>query len=291
MSDLQKKLQEAYNSVSMPPDLKKKTLEYIHEQTKQAEPVTPDQTEPAVAEDAPLVGDMQVVPGGAVIARKRKRSRTRTLALSLAACFILAILSFGGVRIYTFETAYVGIDVNPSFELGINTFDTVVSVQAYNDDAQKLLDALDLTGKSYDEAMQTLAKNKEFSGYLTEESFMDISIACDNARQYQALQETSESYLAVLPCEGVCHGVSAELRAEAHHQQMGVGRYEIALELVELDPTLTMEDCQSMSMREMRNRIAALLGEDASSSSSYGWHHGEGQGQGQGQGQGAGRHR
>ena len=38
---------------------------------------------------------------------------------------------------------------------------------------------------------------------------------------------------------------------------MGCGRYAAAVELTQLDPTVSVEDCASMTMRELRDRIAA----------------------------------
>lgn len=80
----------------------------------------------------------------------------------------------------------------------------------------------------------------------------------------------SEQRLASLPCRGSCDAVSLELREEAHAHGMGCGKYAAALELSGLDPDVTIEDCHDMSMRELRDRIAACHSEE---STAHGQHH------------------
>lgn len=38
---------------------------------------------------------------------------------------------------------------------------------------------------------------------------------------------------------------------------LGVGRYQAAQELMSLDPSYTLEECVSMTMRQLRDRIDA----------------------------------
>ena len=75
----------------------------------------------------------------------------KKIALALAACAILS--SGGGVYAYAkTPVAYVSMDINPSVELGVNAFDKVVSVEAYNDDGKKILEGTDLRNYDIDNA-------------------------------------------------------------------------------------------------------------------------------------------
>ena len=75
-----------------------------------------------------------------------------------------------------------------------------------------------------------------------------------------------------------CHeSGSAELE-EAHHAGMSLGKYRAFPELQALAPSVTAGVVQPMPMREVRDRIAALSGGEAetstgqgSQSSSGGW--------------------
>lgn len=86
------------------------------------------------------------------------------------------------------------------------------------------------------------------------------------------------------PCRRSCRRARAGL---------SYGKYRAYLQLAALDPTATPEQVQGMSMRELRQRIAALLGEEDGQGGrghGNGWGHGSGQGHGQGgQGHGWGR--
>lgn len=240
-------------------------------------PPKPEKTSPT---EAPT--EQQAPTGGVAVLRRRRASRT--LGLALAACVALFLVAFGGFRmIYLTETAYVSIDINPSLELGINRFDVVVSAQAFNDDAQAILDELDLVSLPYEEAMDALAANALYQSYITSDSFVEISVVCDNQDQSQGLQQRSQGYLDTLPCEGTCTRATTELRTEAHDAHMGVGRYQAALILLELDNTLTLADCEMMTMRELRERIIALGGEAPET-----YHNGHGHGRGAGAGSGVG---
>ena len=220
----------------------------------------------------------------------------RRAAIALAACLVLAAVGLIGSRLYFEETAFVGIDVNPSIELGINRFDIVVSAKAYNEDGEALLRDVSVTGKPYDSAVATLTSSTAFAPYLESDAYIAISVASNDAGQSDTLRTQSDACLRSLPCEGSCHTVDAETRAAASAAGMGAGRYQAALRLLELDGSLTLEDCASMSMHELRSRIAALEGGEPEGEGGQqggaGWGSGHdgpaGNGHGQGAGQGKG---
>lgn len=72
---------------------------------------------------------------------------------------------------------------------------------------------------------------------------------------------------------------------------MGVARYRAAQELLALDPSLTLDDCASMTMRELRDRIAALEAGDDNGGTAADDGNGGGAGCRNGHEQGQGHHR
>ena len=56
----------------------------------------------------------------------------------------------------------------------------------------------------------------------------------------------------------------------AHDCGLSYGKYRAYLELAALDPTVTPEEVQGMTMREIRDRIAALSGGTATAESAAG---------------------
>ena len=271
MNDLEQRVREAFDEVSLPPEVRARTLAAIDDlvQPREASPSKPP---------AP------------------RMVKCRRAAIALAACLVLAAVGLIGSRLYFEETAFVGIDVNPSIELGINRFDIVVSAKAYNEDGEALLRDVSVTGKPYDSAVATLTSSTAFAPYLESDAYIAISVASNDAGQSDTLRTQSDACLRSLSCEGSCHTVDAETRAAASAAGMGAGRYQAALRLLELDGSLTLEDCASMSMHELRSRIAALEGGEPEGEGGQqggaGWGSGHdgpaGNGHGQGAGQGKG---
>ena len=271
MNDLEQRVREAFDEVSLPPEVRARTLAAIDDlvQPREASPSKP--------------------PAPRIV-------KWRRAAIALAACLVLAAVGLIGSRLYFEETAFVGIDVNPSIELGINRFDIVVSAKAYNEDGEALLRDVSVTGKPYDSAVATLTSSTAFAPYLESDAYIAISVASNDAGQSDTLRTQSDACLRSLSCEGSCHTVDAETRAAASAAGMGAGRYQAALRLLELDGSLTLEDCASMSMHELRSRIAALEGGEPEGEGGQqggaGWGSGHdgpaGNGHGQGAGQGKG---
>ena len=265
MTDLDTRVRQAFDNVTVPDDVKRGTLTYIA----------------SIAEASGV--SAETAPASAAAPRKHARARIiplRRAAAALAACLALAFAGFGGFA-YAQPTTYVGIDVNPSIELGVNRFGIVVRVEALNGDGESLLDAVSLTGRGYADALSLLTQSDAFSPYAQEDSYIEISVTSDDARQAEAIRQQSDACLSALPCRGSCHAVDEGTREAAVSAGMGVGRYRAALELVELDPSVTLEECASLSMRELRDRIAALSSGDSEGRGSGNGQHGHGGGGGQ----------
>ncbi|MEG1434458.1 MAG: hypothetical protein RR934_04080 [Gordonibacter sp.] len=270
-------------------------------ETDGAEPLAPGCVLPfpeSKASDSPgRVFEVQKSSGSSSTSHASARraphgARWRHAAVALAACFALAVVGIVGAKLYFEETAYVGIDVNPSVELGINRFDIVVSATAFNEDGEGLLQEVPVSGKRYNDAVDALASSAAFEPYLQADAFVEISVTAADARQTDDLQQQSNACLSSLPCEGESQTVDVATREAAMAAGMGTGRYRAALQLIELDPSLSLEDCAAMSMRELRDRIA-IAGGGASlapggetGSGGRGQEAGKGQGAGDGKGSG-----
>lgn len=215
--------------------------------------------------------------------------------IAAAACLALAIVGVTGAlgyQAYATPTAFVDVDTNPSIELGVNRFDTVISANALNDDGQAVLDALaqngiSLTGRPYEEASATLLESAELGAYLQDDSFLSVSVCGNNTQQTQNLRAQSQANLANTNCEYACSEANLELREEARSHNMGVGKYKTAQEAMAADSSLTYEDCAAMSMRELR---AAAGYTNASTGNGHGKNAGSESGSGNGNGNGIQAH-
>lgn len=261
----------AFDGIAAPDEVKHATLQAIAERraadqgrgAEGAEMPAPGNAARKVAERTAALSGARSEAGsaaGAAVAAPAPRRRTRFVAvrraLTAAACVAVAALCVLGVRLYFTPAAYVGIDVNPSLELSVNTFGLVVDAQPLNDDAGAVLEGLALEGKPYDQALDQLA-NEGLSSYLSEDAYLEVSVTSSDEGLAQRLQGESDAWLQTTGCSGACSRVDEATREQAHHAGMGVGKYRAACDLAKLDPSVEPEDCAHMSMRELRDRIAA----------------------------------
>lgn len=256
---MEDKLRAAFDSVHAEAELKERTMAFLAH----------------AGEEAP--------------ARRRPAGRLRRTIAAAVAC-LLVLLGAGGYYTLLVPVSAISVDVNPSLELSLNRLDRVISVTGYNPEGEALASSLDLTFQPYTQALEEILSSETVSAYLAADNAVSITVACDNpaksARMLSAAQACAQGCGQVY-----CHeSGSAELE-EAHHAGMSVGKYRAFLELQALDPSVTEEEVQSMSMREIRDRIAALSGGETetstgqgsqSSSGGYGQQSGSGGGWGQG---------
>lgn len=310
MTDLEDRIRCALDAQHAPESLRRKTLAAIEEARARqgalaAEGENLPDAGPASPSDA---SSSAAAPSAAVRAAARRRRSPWRVAVAAAACLVLAAGALGLWHAYREPVAFIGIDVNPSIELGINRFDVVVEARPLNDDGRALLDQVALTGRPYRQAIDELAASAALAPYVDAGSLVEVSVASADATLADRLSTETDAALASLPCDHSCATVEAEVRTQADAAGMGMGRYRATQELLALDSSLTSEDCAAMTMRELRDRISACEGHDAvddepsaSGGEAAGMGHGrhgateapgagQGQGAGRGSGMGHGRH-
>lgn len=282
MTDAEERMRRALDAQQAPEQLRLRTLAAIEEARAREEGEGPD------ARQARSVASGPAAPAAsaAVRAAARRRRPARALA-ALAACLVLALAGFGLYSVYREPVAFVGIDVNPSIELSVNRLDVVVEARALNDDGRAVLDAVALEGRGYRDALDALAVSAAFAPYADEGSLVEVNVASADRERADRLSAETDAILAVLPCEHACESVDEEVRDRANAAGMGMARYRAAEELGALDPSVTLEECAGMTMRELRDRIDACEGGDVAGAPGAG---GQGASSGGGRGQGSGRH-
>lgn len=207
-------------------------------------------------------------------ARNRRRRPVGYLAVA-AACLVLLLAGLGGYRYYFTPTTYLSVDINPSLELGVNRFDKVVSVRAWNEDGQELVDSLELNLLDYQEALERLVASESIADRLAAGELLSITVAGEDEAQCSRLLAGAEACTAGQ--ENVrCHHGDAETLEEAHHAGLSLGKYQAFLELQALDPTVTAEDVAGLTMRQIRDWIGSLAQDADSQGKGNGQgHHGE----------------
>lgn len=244
--ELEARIREAFDGIEVPEEAKHRTLAAIEQLRSESDAAAGN---PSVPTDAP--GRILPFP-------KRRRRLHMGLGLGAAAACLMAIcVLFGPKPVEAIPTAYVDIDINPSIELQIDCNDKVIGAEAYNEDGRRALSQVDLGGLGYSEALATLAADNALGPYLGPDAYVQFSIVADDRGQEDTLTRLSEEYLASLPSRGSCHAFSTEVHNEAHAHGMGCGRYAAMSELMALDPSVSEDECEGMSMRELRDRLEA----------------------------------
>ena len=176
--------------------------------------------------------------------------------LSLAAC-LLVVACLGLWRVWFTPVSVISIDINPSLELELNRFDRVISVEGYNEDGQALAESLSVQFLSYQQALEEILNSETVADCLARQELLSIAVVDDDAQRQQAL------LAGVQACtsghgQAHCYAADGSALEEAHHAGLSYGKYQAYLELSALDPEITLQQVQEMTMREIRERIAAL---------------------------------
>lgn len=212
----------------------------------------------------------------------KSRSVSYKYLVSVAVCFLLILA--GGYWLYFIPTAAISIDINPSVELGINRFDKVVSIHAYNSDGQELADSLSIRFKDYVDAVNMIIEDKEIAALLLDHEIMTVAVIGPEGGQCKRMLSQIRSCTSGRG-ETYCYFAHSEEAKKAHELGLSCGKYQAFLELQELDPDITPEEIQGMTMREIRDLIQQLSGgiDSSQGGGNHGYgHHGAGNGYGRG---------
>lgn len=174
-----------------------------------------------------------------------------------AACACLLFLLLGGRWLYFTPTAEISMDINPSIELSVNRFDRVIAVTAFNEDGQELSRELDVKHMDYAQAVEQVLTHDSIAALLSVGEMMSITVVGQDAQQSAKLLSGVEGCVAG-KSNIDCYSARPEETAAAHEAGLSCGKYRAFLELQCLDPDVTPEDVQGMTMREIRDLIGSL---------------------------------
>lgn len=335
MSDMEKRVHDAFDAVHAPECVKANALAAI--EAKRAELLASEERASASSAAFGVIdSDVAAVNVATDVRREERRehsARKTSIAgreraprekrggfrllgvkIAVAACLVLAAFGVGGFVIAT-PTAYVGIDVNPSIELGINRFDHVVEVKAYNDDGQAVLDQAQVRGMPYADALAAIESAMAEQGYLAQDAVIEVNVVCDDDNRYASIESTCMNCFSGSGSGAHCSRATADEHHAASSCGMGLGKYRAYQALSDAGVDITADEASGMTMRELYD-LGADAGVDIEwgCGMSHGMGHGngrgssggsadaesvdcddasgavaQGQGQGQNQGQGAGQ--
>lgn len=185
------------------------------------------------------------------------------------ACVCSLLFLIGGRWLYFTPTSEISIEIKPSFELSINRFDRVFSVNSLNADGQEIINALDLKFKNYADAIDQILENQDIVTLLSNGEIMTITVMGPNETQSAKIFSQVEACTAGHR-NTYCHFSSSEEAAGANITGLSHGKYRAFLEIQSLDPGITPEEIQGMTMREIRDLMNELSAGNESETSPAG---------------------
>ena len=230
MSSVQNRIQKSMKNIRATEEMKQNTLRYLEmQQTKQSSIF------------------------------QRKPYTALQYVMAVICVFLLA--GTGGYAVYSRPVSYISIDVNPSIELAVNRFDRVVSAIGYNEDGQDILEHVSLKNISYQQAIERLLQDAYYSRYLNQDSQLVVTVVSEHSDAMLEQINANDSFQAL---GALTYSSDAACMDEAHQHEMSFGKYRAFLELSQYDANITVEDCHSMTMGEIQNRIKSCQGHGGS---------------------------
>ena len=207
-------------------------------------------------------------------AEKETRSvfflRQRILATLVAACFCMIALA-GGT--YTYQNgkvdSVIGIDVNPSVELSVNKRNKVLSAKALNEDAESIMQDMDLKGVDLNTAVNAVIGAMVTHGFFSDlDNAVLVTVSNDSISKASSLrfavvndiQNTLEQnqLKAVVYDQQVME--EDEVKRLAEEYNISYGKAYFLRELILQNSSLTMEDMRELAPLTMEE-IAKVITE------------------------------
>lgn len=219
------------------------------------EHAAPDDVEAVLARLGPQNG--KIIP---ISAPKRRK---RILPWIAAACLALAI--GGGVAGVRYQQAnavasVVSLDVNPCVRLEVNREEKVLSATPVNDDANQILDGMDLTGTDLEVAVNAIVGSLLKHGYVDElANSVLISVEDDDLARGAALEEKLTGEISqVLESASINGAILSQsfatddtLQRKAEEYGISQGKAALIQTLVDSSSHLTFESLVGLSINEL----------------------------------------
>ncbi len=197
------------------------------------------------------------------------RRRLQIIGTVAAACLCMIAVA-GGT--YTYRNGKVDsvieIDVNPSVELSVNRKNRVLSAVPLNEDAEEIMEEMDLKGVELNVAVNAVIGAMVTHGYLDDlDNAILVTVSNDSvskaANLRSAVVSDIQTSLEENQVEAVVYDqqaiVEEDVRLLADEYHISYGKAYFLKELIEQNPSLSMDDMgelASLTMEEIAGKIA-----------------------------------
>ncbi len=195
-----------------------------------------------------------------------KKKTGRIIAWIAAAAAAVALVTTGGIGYTQFlaEDTLIEIDVNPSIELAVNKRDRVLRVDALNEDAQVILEGMELKNTDVNTAVNAIIGSMVRKGYLVDDT-STVLVSVDNKDETKAaalrdnisicvqkmLQEENRQVKVIRQEYSKKNGIQSDVEALAEQYAIPYGKAQFISRLIAAHPELTAEQLAPMTMSDI----------------------------------------
>ena len=197
---------------------------------------------------------------GALEQKKPAKRAFRAVAAVAAMAAMLALVLVPSFLLHPRTDATVYLDVNPSIELQLDSRQRVISARADNDDAERILEGMDLRKTDVEVALNAILGAMVRQGYLSQaKNVLLLSVdSADGARAAQLQKDLSskvDECLRALNGSGLVLSQSVRPSGEAETlaRRYGItpGKAALLLELTGDWSNLDLEDLAELPMTDL----------------------------------------
>ena len=198
-----------------------------------------------------------------------KKSRSNFIRkLSIAACIaiVVCISSISGYAYYITPVAFLSIDINPSIELGVNSFNKVISSAGYNDEGKTILRRQNVINLNVKDAVDTIVQSASSNGFIADDGSTIISVTAvtDNATIAEKLGYDSEQGANnAIKAKGITaviykDNIPLARRNEANMFGISPGKLNLLQKIQALDSTATVDQYKDYKVTDIMKKIIEL---------------------------------
>ncbi len=193
----------------------------------------------------------------------RKKKILYKNIISIAAIFVIAFATaiiLNMVKQYNTIDSLICFDINPSIVLEVNKSENVLSAQAKNKEAKKVLEGLNVKGENLSNAVGIVINSVIKHGYIDEKSnSVLVSIDSHDFKKSEELQKKlSEKVIKVLKNYGVEGAVltlsldiTPEIKKLADKYGISEGKTQLINEILKIKEDYTFKDLANLSINEL----------------------------------------
>jgi hypothetical protein len=269
MDDLEKRITESFGNITASSELKVSTLAAIRAETQR---LGSDERH-VVSTDEDTTPTIITRSNGAAHRARKKSGPKRPWHILVAASLTAALVLGGSGAAYATGSAYVDVQASSSIHLTVNCFNRVIAATANDQAGWDLLSRADIVNDSYEDAIN------EILAVIGSDSETDVVVSGVWGNQADGLVSTTTTSMTSNGTRGYCNSDSMQVHDAAAALGMTMGTYRAYEELQSLGVDITPEECNAMTMAELRKRIidsggdvsslggSMMSGEDSASSS------------------------